>query len=204
MGELHPLGVACRPRRVDDGADVVGLDPCEPRCDLGELLLSPLHPRRHVGIDGDDSFQRPTDLECRCQLRARGDGQHRLAVGDDLIRDLGRRAGIDRYGHSTRGLDSQIAVQPLEPVRGHQDDAVAGLHARVHQGGCDGEDIPLHIGPCLNLPRLADLVMNERPIAIACRLAEEHADGGAVGDTFGVQLAGCGLRCPYGHLGLAT
>ena len=50
-------------------------------------------------------------------------------------------------------------------------------------------------------PGQVAVFVDQGTVAEACCLAEEDADGGAVGDRLGIQLAGRGalIRCPYGH-----
>ena len=169
------------------------------------MLCGALHyPAGHLPVHHGDRAQWTGDGELGGHRSVGGYRHHRPRVRRDGVCDLGRCVRVDGHCDGPGRLDAQVAVQPFEAVLGKQDHAVPALHAALDERRSHRKHVASHCIPALHLPRIAVAVMNQRPIAIACRLAEEHADGGAVGDTFGVQLAGCGLRCPYGHLGLAT
>jgi hypothetical protein len=52
----------------------------------------------------------------------------------------------------------------------------------------------LHVRPCLDPPRFAVPVMDERFVSIARGLPEKNANRGSVGDRFGIELLRRGSR----------
>ena len=184
MRELDSLGIAGRARRVDDRAEVVGTDRGQPRVDLGQVLGWPAQPACDLGLHRHDA-QRPVRLQLGHHLRVRCDRERRLAIVDDLLNDLDGARRIDRHCDGPDGLDREIALEPLDAVLGHDDDALAWFHAGANQCGPDREHRSPHLRPGRHRPLAADEVMHQRTIAITIRLPEEDADCRAVGDAVG-------------------
>ena len=189
MRQLDPLGIAGRARRVDDRAEVVRLDSCQSAADLDGLGRPPPHPLGHLLAHKPDPFQR----ELCGRIWAGGDGVRGPRVLDDLAGGLGGGARVDRHGDGAGGLDPEVAPQPREAVLADQDHAVALLDAGFDEPGRDGEDVPTHCVPALDLPLLPDPMMDERAVPVLLGLAEEDTERGPRVDGFGVDsLDGAG------------
>jgi hypothetical protein len=65
---------------------------------------------------------------------------------------------------------------------------IARLDSRLDESGGNGQDVPAHVGPRLDLPCPGDEVVDERASLEAGGLTEEDSDGGAVGDRFGIEI----------------
>src|SRR6266550_9274352 len=116
MRELDTLRVSGSAGRVDDRAEVVGLDPREARRDLRRTRRPMTDPFRDLLVDQRNRLQRAAHLELGRQLGIRRDGKSSARVLDDLVGDLWRRVRIDRNRDRPDRLDAEIAVQPLEAV----------------------------------------------------------------------------------------
>src|SRR2546430_9621650 len=87
MRELDTLRVSGSAGRVDDRAEVVGLDPREARRDLRRTRRPMTDPFRDLLVDQRNRLQRAAHLELGRQLGIRRDGKSSARVLDDLVGD---------------------------------------------------------------------------------------------------------------------
>src|SRR6266849_3520774 len=131
MGELSAFGLAGRAGRVHDGAHVVWLDVLETRRDIGDAFRLLRRPLRDLYVHAHDALKLCAGAELGRELISGCDGEHGAAVAGNLLRELGRAAGVDGHGPGAYRLDREVAVEPLDAVLRDEDDRIAGLHAGI-------------------------------------------------------------------------
>ena len=86
----------------------------------------------------------------RCQQvghrRLVGKRHHRLAMVDAVLQRLGAEQHGQRHGHGTELIHRDMCHRCFEALRHQQGDAVAALHAQLHQGVGEAVGVELKVG----------------------------------------------------------